>query len=196
MFWRRCSVMLAVLAVASCASAPTASDFDRATLHGVVYGSDGLPVEWVEVSASDGPPVCSDIGGRFALPNVRQGPIVVRARRQGYEPAEVHAVFADRTQVLYLRLRSARDVMTEAQELLDAGLVAAACDAADRAVRLDPSLEPARYLAAIAHLRNGDAATAFDRLEPLANRASPAVTLLDERIAERRRHDDRPSERP
>jgi hypothetical protein len=194
MRFRLGNVLLVAMALAlcSCATGRGLHHFGRATLHGIIYDARGFPLDRVRVSV-DSPsagiraPVCSDVNGRFAVPSVSRGSLTVRTQKDGYEPLSTTVEFLERTRVLYLRMRSGRDVAQEAQRLLDRGRPDAAVEPAERAHEIAPDSAVIRYIAAVTHLRAGSPDRALELLRWFGEDGSlRAVSLLRARACERR----------
>ncbi len=177
------SIALITAALWGCAGGPDPDWRGPTPVHGVVYGYAGAPVAGVTVAANDGAPVHSDVQGRFTLPQLTPGAHSITARKPGYESLTAELLITDRTEIIYLRLRSANDFAREAQRALDHGSTGEASDLIDQALLIDPESPVLRYLSAIARALGGRHQEAsvilewFRQYEPY-----PAVALLRDRI--------------
>jgi hypothetical protein len=184
------SLCVCALALAGCASPPGASQ--APPLQGIVYGSEGTALGSVEISASvadgDQSPtvnVRSGIDGRFSLPGSHRGALTITASRPGYESSASTVMVTDAAEILYLRLRSATDIVDEAGRALASGRVGTARQTALKAVDVAPDDPAVRFEAAAILLRSGDPPAARQALDRFpANAVSDAMTLLRDRIAE------------
>lgn len=182
-------VVIAMLALGACASGPGGLGSRGSPLHGIVYdgGGSALPGVAVRIETpdtnGDASAVSSDIRGRFVVPHVAHGRVVIIAEKAGYESARTEAVLLDATQIVYLQLRSASDVAAQAQRLLTAGRPETAVATAMRALETDPENSTVRYTCAAIATRAGaydEARTMlawFPRTEP-----PRAVAMLRELI--------------
>ena len=182
-------VVIAMLALGACASGPGGVGSPGSPLHGIVYDGGGSALAGVAVrietpdTNDDAAAVSSDIRGRFVVPHVAHGRVVITAEKAGYESAQTEAVLHDATQIVYLRLRSAADIAAEAHRLLTAGRPETAVATAMRALETDPENGTVRYTCAAIATRAGaydEARTMlawFPRTEP-----PRAVAMLRELI--------------
>lgn len=179
------SVALWTLVLLGCAGAPDTAWTGPAPLHGVIYDYAGAPLGWVELRVDDGPPVYSDIHGRFILPPITAGNYRVQAGRAGYETIRSDVTFTSRSDVLYLRLRSVAELVVQIQEALDDGDPATAIELLQAGLPANAEDAQLRFLLALARARTGDVAAALDELEWFPSEGSPAaVELLRLRLGE------------
>lgn len=183
-------VVLAALVIGACASGPGDSGNRATALHGIVFDGGGaaLPGVAVRVDPATGRNepslVYSDVRGRFVVAEVAHGRVTIVAEKAGYEAVRTEAVFLDATQIVYLRMRSARELVAEAERLLAAGRPTTATERARRALDIDPEDPTVRYACAAVAVRAGvyDEARAmlawFAQHDP-----PPAVAMLRDLIA-------------
>ncbi len=115
-------VLLALVAVASCATQPGAPDplaFDEAPLFGMVYDTDNQPCAGVAFKVDGGASLTTDVRGRFVLPSLSKGEHRLEASKDGYEDLAVTFQFLNRTDVLYLRMTSFSRLRAMAEESMD-----------------------------------------------------------------------------
>lgn len=157
------SVVVAALFVGACASGPGSVD-GASSLHGIVFDGAGAALAGVEVEVTDvtgeTSRVSSDVRGRFVVPRITAGRIAIAAGKPGYEPARVEESFLDATQIVYLRLRSARELIGEAESLLETDRPAAALAAARHALEIGPDDPVVRYAFAAIAASSGEYAEA------------------------------------
>lgn len=169
--WVFMAIMSAVL-LSSCATTGKRDDpaaFDAAPLLGMAYDSEGSPVQGVRIALDGIDAAESDLSGRFVVSGVTRGAHIFGAARDGYEPIESEFLFLNRSQVLYLRMHSADQLLSTAERALEAGNVSEAEDALTRAGRIDGVSRPVLlYLEAISAWNAGKAALAAEKLEELA----------------------------
>ena len=153
-----------VAIMASCATVPSPAEFDTATLHGMIYDEEHRPVRWASVSIAGGDPVYTDIEGRFAVPDVPRGIVSIEVGRDEFAPHAGEFLFANRTQVLYLRLHSGRDFLRQAIGSLESGAEEAAIEPAREGLMVLPGDPEARFIAALASYLIGDLTAALTHL--------------------------------
>lgn len=171
------AALIAILS--SCATAPSAVEFDTATLHGMVYDEEHSPVQWASVSIAGREPVYTDIDGRFAVPKVVRGVVTIEVGADGFAPHTGEFLFANRTQVLYLRLHSGRSFVRQAIGALDSGDGEAAVHLAREALMVLPADPEALFIAALASYRTGDLTAAQSHLSGFPDTCGyEAVRLL------------------
>lgn len=175
------AILTAVL-LASCATAGKRDDpaaFDAAPLLGMVYDAEGSPVQGVRITLDGKDAAESDLSGRFIVSGVTRGAHRFGARCEGYETVESEFRFLNRSQVLYLRLHSADQLLSAAERALEAGNIPEAEDALARAGKIDGASKPVLlYLEAIAAWKAGASVPAAEKLRLLAELgfAGPEVT--------------------
>jgi tetratricopeptide (TPR) repeat protein len=145
-----------VVLFASCATTEEDPyDFEEADLHGMIYDHANQPVAGAQIVVHDRRPEITDLSGRFVLPDLDRGDVVVIATKEGYEPLTATVSFLDRTQVLYLKLWSLADLIERAASELEAGRLAEAGETVARAKAVAPADPGVRFLEA-AHLYQTD----------------------------------------
>ncbi len=158
-----------VASLSSCATVPSPVEFDTATLHGMVYDDEHNPVQWASVSIAGREPIYTDIDGRFAVPGVVRGVVTIEVGADGFAPHTGEFLFANRTQVLYLRLHSGRSFVRQAIGALDSGDGETAVHLAGKALMVLPADPVALFIAALASYRTGDLTAAQSRLSGFPN---------------------------
>lgn len=168
---------VATLALAAGCATPQPGAFERATLHGMVYSEQGNPVAWATVHLG-ADSAMTDIRGRFRIPEVARGPVELAVSADGFLPLSASALFANRSQVLYLQMRSRGAVATEIRAALESGRTDEARLAAARALTAFPEDPLFVYLLAVAELKAGRPAAAREALAPLTGSGMDAVQML------------------
>jgi len=177
-----CTGLIALLS--SCETAPSPVEFDSATLQGMIYDDDHNPVQWASVSIAGADPVYTDIDGRFAVPNVERGVVTIEVGRDGFAPHTGEFLFANRTQVLYLRLHSGRYFLGRAIGALETGDNESAVQRAGQALMVIPGNPEARFVAAMASYLINDLTAAQTHLSEFSEiRRYEAVNLLRAKLA-------------
>jgi len=175
--------LVMIIALTGCNTVPGAFSSGTHSLEGVVYTGSGAPLRDVELTLDGHPPVWSDVNGRFTIPRVKLGEHRISAHHDSHEAIDLPIRFSRPTDVLYLRLRSAAELVRAAQLALDRGETSGAEELIARALSIGPNSMRVRYLAAIVYTSAGrfdDARLMLDH--PVFDSASPAVELLAERF--------------
>jgi len=156
-------IFASLLALSACASSVP----DRVTtailppLNGMIYDFDNTPVPGARIRAEatgtettgtetiGAEPVrsaaTSDVNGRFALAGLVAGPYAITVSLEGYEETGIKADYSDPTQILYVKLFSADQLL----------------DLAERAASERNWASADEYLARAAAVRPGDPAAVF-----------------------------------
>lgn len=187
-----CSLIVVTAVLGACATTGPAG---RLAVHGVVYGSDGEALPGVEITATatrgrDGATrgsagrittARSDVDGRFTVGAIRDGVLEIDATRDGYLPGASRLNVDGSARVLYLRLRSASDVLREAATAARNGHTDRARRLLDEVLAGAGQQESVRYEAAIVLGITGDVERATRLLDSLHD-DSDAVEMLRSRI--------------
>ncbi len=167
-------VMAVAIVTAGCATR-VAGTFAGSSMHGMVYDGRNQPVALVTVQVDGGRPVASDVNGRFTVPGVRHGRRSIHARKPGYRPVNETVEFVQRTQVLYVRILAADDLIDAAISSLRAGRYTTAAELAIEATGIAPDHQLGWFVAALASIGAGDPRTAIELLEWFREPAADAV---------------------
>jgi len=152
-------------------------------LVGVVLDSKGRPVSGAEVRLDRLRRAHSGMNGRFGFDGVRRGRRSLFVSKAGFEKAEIELDFADRRQIVYVRLVSRRTLIEQALGALDRGRLEAAHAALSRAGDVehpDTDLDVV-FLEAVLAYRRGRLSRAADLLEEL--RSDPRSRNLADALA-------------
>jgi hypothetical protein len=113
-----CFVILFFMALISCASKPAAKNGIQ-ELYGMIYDGDNKPVHNAAVYINDKHLATSDIHGRFTLSRKAAAlPWRITVQKQGYETILSTLDEPDPGYVLYMRIFSADQIITQAEEAL------------------------------------------------------------------------------
>jgi tetratricopeptide (TPR) repeat protein len=144
-------VLLAFTPLAGCLStaAHQPQDFAEAPLYGMVYDYDNLSCAEAIVIVDEKEEARSDINGRFVVTTLPRGHHQVIVRKDGYEDCRIGFEFLNRTQVLYVRIISASQLMRQVEGALEQKDLARARQLLDRTLAVAPKNPVARYLLAV-----------------------------------------------
>jgi len=161
-----------------CVSTSDQNSFDVAPLFGMVYdlGNDPIPSVSVRLDGTS-PVVTSDHSGRFVLPRLRRGVHVVELTKKGFEPSTQTIDFQDQSQVLYVRMISAEQLLVRAADAVELQQWACARRALERATRVEPANSAAAFLFAILELRTVSPTAAKERLLTLLESGAEARAI-------------------
>ncbi len=155
--------------------------FESAPLFGMIYDLDNKACSGVSLQLDGAQKTTSDIKGRFVLTEVKQGPHAIRATEAEHETLDVKFDFQNRTQVLYLKMISFDQVLSQAQDSLARKRWSEADSLLKRAAAIHPADVVLVYLQAILDYQRGEYAGAAARLEALlagGNRISSVYLFL------------------
>ena len=111
-------IVLIIIAICSCNSLPTRKHKPQ-SLYGMIYDRDNRPVNNVILYVNNKPMAVSDIQGRFIIPKLNpQSQYTIAARKDAYEEVVIEISFIDPSDVLYIRLYSADQLLAEAEDAL------------------------------------------------------------------------------
>lgn len=145
--------------------------YPKTDLNGMIYNHEGLPVPDVRITVDDTFTVTTNMNGRFTIPALSIGLHRVVASSMGYETYETEVAFKNPTEVLYISMVSARELLENAKKLLEKRLWTQADLLITRALKISPNDLKARYLSATAmatpYRQDRDFQKAKDILESL-----------------------------
>jgi len=110
----------AVIAAGGCASAPRPGG-KRGTLQGMIRDYDNKPVAGYLVSVDERDKAYTDINGRFTVPDLALGAHTLSGEGRDHGTYEQSVEFADRTQIIYLRIPSNRFLYSQIDRELTEG---------------------------------------------------------------------------
>jgi len=179
------ALAVSALLCAGCATTEEASGsgFVSAQLFGMVYDGDNQPCPDVRISVDGVEGPVTDIRGRFLVPALSRGAHEVKARKAGFEELTASFSFRSRTDVMYLRLTSLAQLLSMAEEALEARRWEEAEAFLARARKLDSADPVLMYLNAVRWYRMERWAEAASGLEAMLSAglkdASVYVFLAD-----------------
>lgn len=140
---------IAILAGCMSQNARPPQEFTEAPLYGMVYDFDNQSCPEAIVIVDDREQARSDINGRFVVTALPRGRHRVVVRKEGYEECGMDFEFLNRTQVLYVRIISASQLMRQIEGALEERDLARARQLLDRTLSVAPGNPVARYLEAV-----------------------------------------------
>jgi hypothetical protein len=111
-------LLLVLLLTASCSTTPPSTG-DRAPLTGMVYDTEGRPVQGARVRIDGTQEITTDLNGRFVTPPLDTGTHLLLINREGYEEQRTRVEFTSPLEVLYVGIASFESLMEEAEDALD-----------------------------------------------------------------------------
>jgi hypothetical protein len=138
-----------------------------AALKGMVYDFENRPVSDAEIGVDGRPAARSDINGRFALEGMSFGRYEVDVAKEGYETASISVDYGDAAQIVYVKMYSAKELLSLSEREADKRNWAEATACLDRIDAVDARDPAARYLRAVVSFRRGEAPRARTILEAL-----------------------------
>lgn len=193
------SLLLAALLLVSCASEKNqVGSYEKAPLFGMIYDEDNQPCAGVRLTL-DGAAVMGDTGpvtdirGRFVLPELARGQHLLVARKDGYEELSVKITFLTRTDVLFLRMISLGQLLTNAEKALEERKWEEAQAFLTRAGKLDSGNSSLLFLQAVKAYRTAKYEEAVELLNGILGKGirEPSVYLFLADIYERKLNDQR-----
>jgi hypothetical protein len=163
-------ILLSLMGCATNAEDPT--NFESAPLYGMVYDYQNRPVKSVEISWNDSVIAESDINGRFFLSDLPRGEHTLSFSKDGYEHLTLEIQFQNRTEALYLKMRSAFDCLTEANTLISQNAYYEGSVMIEIGLSIDPENEGLLFLNAILNYKIGDFDASLARIRSLLENAS------------------------
>lgn len=140
--------ILLVLALffTSCASVKQ----DQLTFNGMIFNDNNEAVSDVQIYLNNEEITVSDIYGHFTITELgRNNEYVLKAVKNGYETTEITFTFLNASQVLYLHMYSAEELLVKTEELIKEKKYIEAEKFLERAENAEASYLSANYLRAI-----------------------------------------------
>lgn len=175
---RSAIAFLSALLLASCAT--LGSNDSKPPFYGMVYDRDNQPVQNAVVVLDGKETAATDVNGRFALANLDPGVYEVELRKEGYEPLSTSVEYFSPTQVLYVKMTSRDQLLSQAETAIAERRWQEASDLVDRADRVDPENPATLFLRAVVLFRRGQPEEARAILESLLARdyKEPSIHLF------------------
>lgn len=174
------------LIAATCAallfSACATADFRRGRIdvHGMVYDFENRPVAGYLVSLDGKEKAVSDAMGRYVIPSLPAGEYGLRGSREGFEDYEADVSVTSKTDIQYLRVASAEQLLSLADASLESGDLEEAASYVTRAEKTGTRSFLIPYYGAVIAFRSGqhpDALSILEALEEKGNR-DPTVAKM------------------
>lgn len=174
------AILFPALLLGSCKSLNNPLDFDSAPLYGMIYDYQNKPVKSVELYEDDILIGESDINGRFYLPDMEKGIHNIRFKKTGYETLDFQVDFENKTEVLYIKIRSAFDCLVDANILMSQSSFKDAQDMIERGLTIKEGDSGLLYLRSILYFQMQDYQKSYADLEALfkAGRRDEAMYRL------------------
>lgn len=118
------ALILLIFILASCSTVKEEDvlSFEKSSLFGMIYDYDNCPVPAAEITVDGDKVPATDINGRFIIPNLTRGSHLIVVKKDGYEEFSERIDFLNKTQVLYLKIPSVKqliDIMDSAIESME-----------------------------------------------------------------------------
>ena len=164
-------IVVSALLLASCATASNQNPlhFESAPLFGMIYDLDNKACAGISLTLDGTQKATSDIDGRFVLLALKPGTHSVTASGTDYETVQLSFNFVNQTQVLYQKLISFDQLLSQAQDALGQKKWRDAEALLKRAASIHDTNTVLVYLRSILDYQQGDAASAASRLESLTS---------------------------
>jgi len=175
---RTAIAFLSALLLASCGT--LGSNDSKPPFYGMVYDRDNQPVQNAVVVLDGKETAATDVNGRFALANLDPGVYEVELRKEGYEPLSTSVEYFSPTQVLYVKMTSRDQLLSQAETAIAERRWQEASDLVDRADLVDPDNPATLFLRAVVLFRRGQPEEARAILEGLLARdyREPSIHLF------------------
>jgi len=176
--------ILAILAFAGC----TTAEFHHPQIdvHGMVYDFDNRPVAGYAVTLGGRYTAVTDAMGRYVFLSVPEGTYALIGSRAGYERYETETAINSRTDIQYLRVASAEELIELADDRLARGDLEAASLYVSRAERTLSRSSVIPYYAAVISFRAGkteDALRILSSLEDFGCRDANVLKTKSDMLA-------------
>lgn len=175
-------VILPLVFFFSCATTNTSmgANWTQADLFGMVYDGDGAALGAVSVSI-DGKKVAeSDSNGRFACKSVKRGKHEIAFSLEGYESSSQQMDFLSRTDVFYVKMYSASQLVGLSLDAYRQGNETKAREYAVKASTIDGGNAQLLFLQATFAYKDGEYQKSLEILDLLESQGtrSPLIDLL------------------
>ena len=130
-------ILLILLFAAACSTAPSTTG-ESSPLTGMVYDSEGRPVQGAQAHIDGKKEAVSDLNGRFVSPPLAFGPHVLLITKEGYEEQHTRIEFTSPLEVLYVSISSFESLVKKAEAALDQANYTEALSFIDRASTIYP----------------------------------------------------------
>lgn len=160
--------LLVVLFLTGCATnTKDPTFFEEAPLYGIIYDYENRPVKGVVITEDGNIIGESDINGRFYLADMEKGDHTLIFEKEGYQTLKVPVRFLNRTEAMYLKIRSAFNCLSEANRLLSQESYYEASQMIELGLSIDNKNSGLYYLDALLNYKTGKFPASIERLEYL-----------------------------
>jgi tetratricopeptide (TPR) repeat protein len=113
--------IIASLLFFSCASQDTVDiiNFESAPLFGMIYDDDNQPCAAASLGVDGKPGPMTDIRGRFLIPDLKRGGHTLVVKKEGIEELALSFQFLNKTDVLYIKVVSFAQLLSQAERALE-----------------------------------------------------------------------------
>lgn len=119
-------------------------------LNGVIYDKDNKKVENVSITVNGEHVTSSDINGHFALPIREQNPqFELTAIKEEYEPISITFTYTNPSQILYIQMTSANQLINLAESDITARKWESANNFLERSKKIGGDISAIMYLEAV-----------------------------------------------
>jgi hypothetical protein len=158
---------IAIFLFAGCASLKQT----QPVLNGMIYDFENEPVTQVQLSVKNGPKTTSDIYGHFRIPDLLDKTTYeITFTKKGYETRIVQLEYFDVSQILYVQLYSAEQLLSLAEKSVSSRDYAAASGFLDRAEAAGGSPVAVGYMRAVVSYSKADWASSVAILNDLLDK--------------------------
>jgi tetratricopeptide (TPR) repeat protein len=182
MIGKTVSLIFASLLLLSCVSQDKVDiiNFESAPLFGMIYDDDNQPcaAAGLTVDGKTGP--TTDIRGRFLIPDLRRGEHTISVKKDGFEELSLTFQFMNKTDVLYVKVVSFTQLLSQAERALEERKWSDAAGFLARAEKLYPGDAYYLYLRAVEAYKTGKFEEAVRHLNAILEKGArePYVYLF------------------
>jgi tetratricopeptide (TPR) repeat protein len=175
------SLIILTLLFGACTSVPDdPTDFLEAPFFGMIYDGHNTGVPAAQIILEEEVIAETDINGRFIIPKLEKGSYEFTIEKEGFETKTLTVDFLNKSNILYISLRSVIDYTQEADQFIQQGNYSKAFEAITKGLAISPENAPLRYLQAIYYFKISDFMASKAVLEILASEFpfDPPIFLL------------------
>ncbi len=158
-----------IISISGCTSLDKTSDnkFVTAPLMGMLYTSEGLAADEVNIFFDGKAAAVSDINGRFVIPEVNRGRHQFEFRKEGMETLTTELDFRNPTQILYASMIPLDEILEELEEALKQNRLADAANLIKRGSAVKKDDLRLEYLRIVYLVKKGELDTASEKVMEL-----------------------------
>jgi uncharacterized protein YceK len=180
-------VCLLLVTTGACGSVGTRKvhEDQKGVMYGMVYDRENNPMSGVRLYIDGEIAGETDIQGRFLLEFKGKDRCLLSLDKKGFEPVQREVLY-DPTGLLYFKLTSAAQLLSEGEKALEIRDYANALSFVDRALVLEPYRTDALYLRSIILMGTKQYEEALSILNSIDNpgRSGPYIEMTKKRIGE------------